>query len=109
MLFAKGVVTYFHAPNTVPNAEVVKKALGFFQRAVVVLEKTHGREAIWTLAATYRMAVCLFDLGEYEEAMSVQTLPPPLFQLTSITCHPSLNSDLVLPTLSSIPRKQNHN
>lgn len=77
VLFAKGVVTYFRAPNTIPNAEVVKDALKFFRRAVSVLEKTHGREAIWTLAATYRMAVCLFDLGEYEEAMSVQ--PPPLF------------------------------
>lgn len=70
VLFAKGVVTYFRAPNTIPNAEVVKDALKFFRRAVSVLEKTHGREAIWTLAATYRMAVCLFDLGEYEEAIA---------------------------------------
>lgn len=70
-------MTYFCAPNRIPHPEVIKEALKFFRRAVSVLEQTHGPEAIWTLAATYRMAVCLFDLGELEEAMSVH--PFPLF------------------------------
>ncbi|KAG6354302.1 hypothetical protein INS49_004907 [Diaporthe citri] len=69
VLFAKGAVTYFRPPNTIPSAEVIKEALKFFRRAVTVLEQTHGHEAIWTLAATYRMAVCLFDLGRYEESI----------------------------------------
>lgn len=69
ILFAKGAITYFSPPNELRDTNSVETALSFLKRAVYVLQKTHGREALWTLAATYRMAVCLFDLGRYDEAM----------------------------------------
>lgn len=62
-------MTYFSTPTELRDAKIVEKALSFLRRAVDVLNYTHGAEALWTLAATYRMAVCLFDLGEYNEAM----------------------------------------
>lgn len=69
ILFAKGTITYFGGTNGLRDNNSVKEALSFLKRAVYALQKTHGREALWTLAATYRMAVCLFDLGRYDEAM----------------------------------------
>ncbi|KAI3392941.1 hypothetical protein diail_4958 [Diaporthe ilicicola] len=45
------------------------EAIEYCQRAVSVLEETHGKDAAFTLAALYRMAACLFKLGDYDEAM----------------------------------------
>lgn len=50
-------------------ARRLPEALGLLRRAVAVLEETHGEDAAFTLAATYRIAVCLFNLCKYEEAM----------------------------------------
>ena len=69
VLYAKGVMTYFSAPVGILNAELIKRAVFFLRRAVDVLKETQGDEAIWTLCATYRLAVCLFDLGQFDEAM----------------------------------------
>lgn len=69
VLYAMGKLVHFSATQKRP--EVVGEALKFLRRAVTVLEETHGDEAVFTLAATYRMAACLFDLNEYEEAMWV--------------------------------------
>ena len=60
-------MTYFSTYEKPP--QVVREALDLVRRAVAVLQETHGEEALWTLAATYRMAVCLYDLQEHEQAM----------------------------------------
>lgn len=79
VLFAMGTVKYFSHPDRQP--EFVKEALGLLRRAVAVLKQTHGEEAFWTLTATYRMAVCLYDLEENEEALCVIGAPTPFVPL----------------------------
>lgn len=64
VLYAKGAMTYFSAPIGILKAELIKRAVFFLRRAVCVLKETQVDEAIWTLAATYRLAACLFDLGQ---------------------------------------------
>lgn len=64
VLHAKGVMTYFSATVGILNAELIKRAVFFLRGAVDVLKETQGDEAIWTLCAMYRLAVCLFDLGQ---------------------------------------------
>lgn len=102
VLYAKGVMTYFSAPVGILNAELIKRAVFFLQRAVNVLKETQGDEALWTIAATYRLAVCLFDLGQFDEAMLVQT-PPLLFNsLVSTITHPRI-SDVLVPFSPTYP------
>lgn len=62
-----GSAHWFSTPSK--SFSVLREALGFLRRAVSVLKETHGDEAFWTLAATYRLAVCLYDLEQYKEAM----------------------------------------
>lgn len=56
-------MNYFSAPIGILNAWLIQRAVSF-GRAVNVLKETQGDEAISTLAATYRLTVCLFDLGQ---------------------------------------------
>ncbi|KAL1858849.1 hypothetical protein Daus18300_009847 [Diaporthe australafricana] len=66
--FETGIVM-FAMGSVMARGRRLPEALDLLRRAVDVLEQTHGEDAVFTLAATYRMAVCLFDLAKYEEAM----------------------------------------
>ncbi|POS77959.1 hypothetical protein DHEL01_v203645 [Diaporthe helianthi] len=69
VLYAMGTVTYFSTPD--PSTASLREALGFLRQAIDVLTVTHGKQALWTLAASYRMAVCYYDLREYTSAVGL--------------------------------------
>lgn len=96
-------MTYFSAPVGILNAELIKRAAFFLRRAVNVLKETQGEEALWTIAATYRLAVCLFDLGQFNEAMLVQIPFPVVFNSPAATITQPRKSDLLVPFSPTYP------
>jgi tetratricopeptide (TPR) repeat protein len=65
-----GTITYLLGKRPHATREHLEDAAETLSRAVSVLRRTYGPEALWTLAAKYRLGVCLYDLAEYEQAVS---------------------------------------